>query len=380
MLYLDEVSIHNFKSFKNATIKFNKGFNCIVGPNGSGKSNICDSLLFALGETSLKRMRVNKSLLLINNLAKPSKDDGIRKAYVKVRFSGEKDIEIMRYLKSNQKMGYRLNGKRTTRQEVVEVLKSYKAQINDTNTMTQGEITYLLNLNPKERRTLIDTAAGISEFNEKRDVSLKELEKVDIKINESRVMLKERSGFLDTLEKEKEGAERFTELTNMIKATSYTLLRLREKDIAEKLAAIVEELAKKEATKKDFDKRITEIEAKIGELSTERERISKNLTARSAELGATNKILEEINKNIAIGSTKLGSLNDTIKASKDRLSILESEQKKTKSKEKENTEAIKKLDFELQVKSKDLPEDESGTEGEGAGHMSLNHIRLKINK
>ena len=61
MLYLDSIILHNFKSFRHANIKFGKGFNCIVGPNGSGKSNICDSLLFALGESSLRRMRLTLS-------------------------------------------------------------------------------------------------------------------------------------------------------------------------------------------------------------------------------------------------------------------------------------------------------------------------------
>jgi chromosome segregation ATPase len=103
MLYLDELVIHNFKSFKHSAIKFNQGFNCIVGPNGSGKSNICDSLLFALGETSLKRMRVGTSAQLINSSSKPAKDDDVRRAYVRVRFAGDKNVEVTRSIKSTRR-------------------------------------------------------------------------------------------------------------------------------------------------------------------------------------------------------------------------------------------------------------------------------------
>ena len=151
MLYLDRLTIHNFKSFKHANISFAKGFNCIVGPNGSGKSNICDALLFSLGESSLKRMRVSNSKNLINLTAKPVKADGVRRAYVTISFStGDENIDISRMIKSNHKIAYRINGKRATRQEVLDVLKAHKAEINETNTISQGEIGELLNLSAKE--------------------------------------------------------------------------------------------------------------------------------------------------------------------------------------------------------------------------------------
>ncbi len=370
MIYLDEVAIHNFKSFKNATIQFNKGFNCIVGPNGSGKSNICDSLLFALGESSLKRMRVHSALQLINSATKANKDDGFKKAYVKVRFAGEREIEVTRALRSDKKIGYRLDGKRVTRQEVLEVLRAYHAEINETNTMTQGEITYLLNLNPKERRGLIDTAAGISEFNEKRDTSIKELEKVDSKINESKGILHERSGFLGELEKEKKDAERYLELQTAVKQTSYTLLKLREKEIMAKLEEVSSEFSEKSKQKQAVEKKISETDTTLSSLNAEKDRLSKSISARSAELGAKNRILEEVNKNIAVGNTQLAALNENIKSLKAHLDTLESELKKAKAKEKENNEQLKKLKFELEVKAKDLPETEEESSNEGQGLSS----------
>jgi chromosome segregation protein len=369
MLYLDEVVIHNFKSFKHSTIKFNQGFNCIVGPNGSGKSNICDSLLFALGETSLKRMRVNSSAQLINNSAKPVKDENVKKAYVRVKFAGDKEIEITRAIKSNKKVGYRLNGKRVTRQEVVEVLRGVHGNINETNTMTQGEITYLLTMSAKERRELIDVTAGIKEFNEKRDVSLKELEKVDQKINDSKLILSERSGFLNDLEKEKEDAEKYIDLSNNIKQTSYTLLKLREKEVETRFSEAIRLLNERGTQKQKIEKEIVELDIQISSLLSEKDKLSKNLNAKSAEAGSTNKILEEVNKNIAVNNTQLISSSEIIKNTKDRIEILQGDLRKLKAKDKENQEVVKRLDFELEVKNKNLPEhigeSDFGTEAGG---------------
>ncbi len=370
MLYLDEVVIHNFKSFKHAVIRFNKGFNCIVGPNGSGKSNICDSLLFAMGEMSLKRMRATSSLQLINNFAKPG-EDKLKRAFVKVRFAGDKELEISRSIKSNKKVGYRLDGKRATRQEVLEVLRSYKTDMNETNTMTQGEITYLLNLTPKEKRELLDVAAGIREFDEKRGAAMRELEKVDIRINEAKGILHERLGFLHELEKEKQDAERYINLTNIVKRSNFTLLKMREKEVQEKYEDAIRTISEKSEEKRKLEKRVSELESQLSTITTERDKLTKGLNAKNAEAGSTNKVLEEVNKNIAIATTQLSALNEGIDAAKERASELKKEHERIKEKEKENADALKKLEFELDVKKKSIPDvEEIFEDSSGSGNLS----------
>ena len=369
MLYLDEVVIHNFKSFKHAVIRFNKGFNCIVGPNGSGKSNICDSLLFAMGEMSLKRMRASSSLQLINNFAKPG-DDKLKRAFVKVRFAGDKELEVSRSIRSNKKVGYRLNGKRATRQEVLEVLRAYKADMNETNTMTQGEITYLLNLTPREKRELIDVAAGIREFDEKKDAAMRELEKVDIKINEAKGILHERLGFLHELEKEKQDAERYLELTNVVKRSNFTLLKMREKEVQERYEDAVRLIAEKSEEKRKLEKKVSELESQLSSITADRDKLTKTLNAKNAEAGSTNKVLEEVNKSLAITTTQLNALNESIDAAKERASELKKEQERIREKEKENADTLKKLGFELEVKKKSIPNAEESVEDASSGNLS----------
>ena len=57
-MYLEEVNIEGFKSFsKPTTMGFQPGIGVIIGSNGVGKSNILDAVGWALGETSLERIR-----------------------------------------------------------------------------------------------------------------------------------------------------------------------------------------------------------------------------------------------------------------------------------------------------------------------------------
>ncbi|PIY91998.1 hypothetical protein COY71_00210, partial [Candidatus Micrarchaeota archaeon CG_4_10_14_0_8_um_filter_60_7] len=53
-MFIDRITLKNFKSFKDAAIKLTPGTCSIIGPNGSGKSNITDALLFAFGDTHLR--------------------------------------------------------------------------------------------------------------------------------------------------------------------------------------------------------------------------------------------------------------------------------------------------------------------------------------
>ena len=105
---------------------------------------------------------------MINSHAKPKKEDKVKRAYVKLVLQGRGAFEIARIIKSNNKVGYRLNDRHATRQDVIDVLRAKRCEINETNAITQGEIDTMLSLNAKERRELIDVAAGIKEFDEKK--------------------------------------------------------------------------------------------------------------------------------------------------------------------------------------------------------------------
>ncbi|MDE1871619.1 MAG: chromosome segregation protein SMC [Candidatus Micrarchaeota archaeon] len=373
MPHLDSITIHNFKSFKHANIKFSKGFNCIVGANGSGKSNICDSLIFALGESSLKRMRVPNTAQLINSFAKPNKEDGLRKAYVKINFSGEQPLEIARIIKSNSKIGYRLNGKRATRQEVIDALRGYRGDINETNTITQGEISYMVNLNPKDRRELIDVAAGIKEFNDKKDTAMKELEKVQAKINETNIALNERKGFLDQLEKEKEDAEKYIGLTETVKRITYTVLKNSERQVLSDFEGISKTLKDLEQRKKAASSGIAELDMMLEKLSKDRESFLKNLNERSAESSTTGKVLEGINKQTAIKETEIKSVKEKMSELEEQSTQLKANLKKILSEKKAATDEADSVRKQLEEKAKTLSSKENA-ELEGAAGSQIEKI------
>ncbi|MGC8647230.1 MAG: AAA family ATPase [Candidatus Micrarchaeia archaeon] len=356
MLHLDTLVLHNFKSFKHASIKFANGFNCIIGANGSGKSSICDSLLFALGENSLKRLHVPSFSYLINTSAKPRPEDGVKRAYVKLTLTGDAEYEIMRVIKSNNKISYRLNGKHVTKQEILDLLHHHHCEINETNVIAQGEIEKKLDLNAKERRELIDVAAGIKEFDEKKEASLKELEKVEEKINEAKVMLNERIGFLEELKKEKEDAERYMELTSLLKRANFTLLSRKEEALSKEYSSIAKNLAEKNSKIESLENSIKELDMEIEKISSQKQSLLDALSTHSSEASASSRILEEINKNIAVLEAEINSAASRIEDLKAKEESINSERKKILDSIEESKKALEEVRKQLAEKEPQIPD------------------------
>ncbi len=294
MLYLKSVSLDRFKSFKHVNLLLNRGFNCVVGPNGSGKSNICDAILFGLGEGSLRRMRVNRLEYLINAGMARKKNSPLAKAYVRLEFGGDADISISRGVRADGKTAYRLNGKHMSRQEVLEVLKSHNVHVDETSTISQGEINRLINLNPKERSELIELASGIKEFEFKKREAISELEKVSARLAEAQVVLGERLNFLKELEKDKLAAESHIAMTRRLRILNYSILTKRGASVQLTLGTYAKDSASLGARKREIEAQAAELGARSAKLSEERNRLNKVLSESSTAMGDTSKRLEAI--------------------------------------------------------------------------------------
>ncbi len=324
MLYLKSMSVDRFKSFKHISVIFNKGFNCVVGPNGSGKSNIIDALLFSLGENSLRRLRVDRLQYLIREGSSRG-SSSLSKAHVKIELDGDEKLEITRGIRADGKTVYRLNGKRMTRQEVLEVLKRHRLHIDETSTIAQGEINKIIEANAKQRREFIDIAAGIQEFEYKKKEAMSELEKVGVRVSTAQAMLNERLTFLNELAKEKDAAENYLELSKRLKSLNYSILIKKQKASQLSLDGYAKELAKLEAEKTAVEAKLSEYSNKIATLSAERQKISDMLTSNTTTLDGVNKKLADVGNELSALEVKLTTGVSTIEEAERLIATLASD-------------------------------------------------------
>ncbi|PIU81907.1 chromosome segregation protein SMC, partial [Candidatus Micrarchaeota archaeon CG06_land_8_20_14_3_00_50_6] len=215
-MFVKELTLKNFKSFKSASLNFNQGFNCIVGPNGSGKSNTIDSLLFAFGENSLRSMRVKKISDLI------FQSSGIAEVSLVLEDAEKGKHEIRRAVRRDGKVKYMLDGKRAKKYVVTEFLA--QNALSTQNIIKQGEVQRIVEMNPRDRRTLIDVVANVSEYEQKKNEAFRELETVQERLREANAILSEREGYLKALEKEKDDAQKYISLKKQLDEFRASLL------------------------------------------------------------------------------------------------------------------------------------------------------------
>ncbi len=318
LIYISRLKFRGFKSFRHADIPLSKGFVCLAGPNGSGKSNVTDAIRFAFGEMSLKALRAKKVAELINN--------SCSKAEVIVEIDGDRKYEIRRAIREDGKTIYRLDGRRTTRTGVMEALRVYGYDGGGHNVIAQGQVQKIIEMNSKERRGIIDTVAGIAEFEDKKDEALRELDKVEQKITEANTVLNERSGFLSGLEKEKDDALQYIEASTLHKRgraslVHYELERLNKSftDIVSRQVAFKEEAAR-------LTKDIAILDQRIGELEQKKSAITSKINART-EQNETYQALQSLDITISTDRNSVSDKGRETERLKAKLKSLDEEKK-----------------------------------------------------
>ena len=164
-----------FKSFpERVSLEFSPGVSVIVGPNGSGKSNITDAVLWALGEQSPGAIR---GASMQDVISAGGKNTGARReAQVEVVIDNSdgraatefSEIAVERRLDRGGDGGYRLNGARARLADVIEVLSDTNLGREMHSVISQGRVETIIHSKPRERRLLIEEAAGLGKHRKRR--------------------------------------------------------------------------------------------------------------------------------------------------------------------------------------------------------------------
>jgi len=351
---INKLVLDGFKSFgKRTELLFEPGFNVVLGPNGSGKSNILDALCFVLGKSSSKSLRAEKSANLIYNGGKAKKPANTAEVSIvfdnKARiFPVEEDsVKVSRIVRPDGVSRYRINNKNKTRQEIVDMLALAKIYPDGYNIILQGDIVKLVEMSSVERRQIVEEIAGISVYEDKKQKALNELQKVEDKLNEAGIILKERETYLKELKKDRDQALKYKRLNDDIKKNkaSYLKRKMDKKDDEKtkleekssknkerltKLNSQIDNLRKEIAERKDKIKQISdEIEEK-GEveqikLQKEVEKLRVDLATKKTRVSScTNEISRvdqrkgQLQKNLAELDDKIGELKDQKKELSDK--------------------------------------------------------------
>ena len=265
--YLKKIELHGFKSFPEKTvIQFHQGITALIGPNGCGKSNLVDAILWVLGEQRIKNLRGENNEDLIFTGSSSKKPLGMTEvgAYFAKQ---EEEIYIARRFFRSGEGKYILNEKFCRNKDVQDML--FDLGIGERNyfIFEQGSVEKMINLKPSERRILIEEAAGIAQYLERKKETTGKLIIAQQNLDSLELVLQEKNNRLRELKNQVHFARRYREIKNS--KNDYLKAMLKKKyltfkeDFDRQGGKIVEFLNGEASMVKeiaDFDKNLLDLE------------------------------------------------------------------------------------------------------------------------
>jgi chromosome segregation protein len=282
-VYLKSITLKGFKSFPDRTrLEFGPGVSVIVGPNGSGKSNVTDAVLWALGEQSPLAVRGQSMQDVIFGGA-PGRQAG-KSAEVELVLDDSDgvlalaapEVSILRRLDRSGEGEYRLAGARCRLVDVIEVLSDTGLGKEMHSVISQGRVEAIVTSKPRDRRLLIEEAAGLGKHRKRRRRAQLKLARTQENLGRALDVEREARSRLRPLKRQAEAAELHARLERQSLEARWDLardtLRLQLAALEEAQAEVGKARARRE-----------QIERDLAAVSKRREAAEEALAARSAQ-------------------------------------------------------------------------------------------------
>ena len=307
-MQITRLRVSGFKSFgEPVELLIESGLTGVVGPNGCGKSNIVEALRWVMGESSARGLRGDEmdDVIFSGSAGRAAFDV----AEVTLRLRGPlmgttslaptaaDEVDVGRRLSRGVGSLYRINGAEARARDVQLLFSDAGAGTRSASIIGQGQIGFIVDSKPQERRRLLEEAAGIGGLHGRRREAESRLEATGAnldRVNDRLAELERRAG---ELAKQAREAQRYRKLGEELRlAEALWLLgrwqaaagALAEAEAAGRAAAAafdeagrqVETLRQERAV---LARRLEEASAESARLATEVARIGERLSARRGE-------------------------------------------------------------------------------------------------
>jgi chromosome segregation protein len=229
---LKSLTLNGFKSFPDRThLDFGPGVSVVVGPNGSGKSNVTDAVLWAMGEQSPLAIRGQSMQDVIFGGGRGVQPRSAAEVEIVLDNSDGtvdlplSEISIVRRLDRNGEGGYRLNGARCRLTDVIEVLSDTGLGKETHSVISQGRVDAIVTSKPRDRRLLIEEAAGLGKHRKRRRRAQLKLERTQENLDRALDIEREARSRLRPLKRQAEAAELHERLERQILQARWELAR-----------------------------------------------------------------------------------------------------------------------------------------------------------
>ncbi|GAA6178234.1 chromosome segregation protein SMC [Sulfitobacter pacificus] len=243
-----KLRLTGFKSFVDPTdLIIADGLTGVVGPNGCGKSNLLEGLRWVMGENRPKAMRGGgmEDVIFAGAATRPARnfaevalhiDNSERLA--PAGFNDSDNLEIVRRITRDVGSAYKAAGKDVRARDVQMLFADASTGAHSPALVRQGQIAELINAKPKNRRRILEEAAGISGLYQRRHEAELKLNGAEANLARVDDVIEQLATQLAQLARQARQAARYREIGDALRRSEGMLLfrRWREAEDARALA------------------------------------------------------------------------------------------------------------------------------------------------
>ncbi len=234
------LKLTGFKSFVDPTdLIIQDGLTGVVGPNGCGKSNLLEALRWVIGENRPTAMRGGgmEDVIFAGAATRPARnfaevslmiDNSDRVA--PAGFNDTDMLEIVRRITRDVGSAYKVSGKDVRARDVQMLFADASTGAQSPALVRQGQISELINAKPKNRRRILEEAAGISGLYQRRheaELKLKSAETNLVRVDD---VIEQLANQMAQLMRQARQAARYREIGEQLRHAEGLLLFQRWKE------------------------------------------------------------------------------------------------------------------------------------------------------
>ena len=301
-MYIKNLNLHGFKSFAIETnIEFNEGVTVVLGPNGIGKSNIVEAFLWVMGEQSASRLRIDSSKGLESvifhgtDTRKPSSLAQVALTLDnRARWIKKYDIDEVIVTRKYYRKGlseYYINDEQVRLKDIIDMFLDTGLGKNAYSVIKQGTVAEIAKQKPEERRSIIENAAGISKYLERRREAAKKLEESERNLDNVKIEIKNAEKHYKSLKDQAARTEKYYNLKDEHKKINISLN--------------VNQVKKLKITLEEQNKNLEENNNKKLELEKELQDLDKQKQQELLKFEETRSLSIELDKQVSLIVTEL---------------------------------------------------------------------------
>lgn len=341
---LKNIKLAGFKSFVDLTsIDFPSNLTAIVGPNGCGKSNVIDAVRWVMGESSAKNLRGEDMTDVIFNGSsgrKPVAQASIELVFdntdgtVGGEYASFAEIAVKRVVTRDAQSNYYLNGVKCRRKDITDIFLGTGLGPRSYAIIEQGMISRLIEAKPDELRTLIEEAAGISKYKERRRETENRMRRTRENLERLEDLREELGRQLDRLQRQAKNAEKYKEY----KAEERLLEAQHQALKWRKINADIQKI----------ETNIRELEVQLEARQAERQAADTGIEKKRQLHTELNDNFNDVQRNFYGIQSEISSIQQTIQHQKERHQQLHNDIAQTDAHLKETTQHLR--DDEIKIK------------------------------